>query len=147
MCHGSCKRIHYNAQVVHCSQIVSSKNNLGKPTNTLVPCWMPKPLPPRNQCTGWFTPALQEWWRDYSKRDSKVPLKRCWALYNNVMLERIQLQKGNQSITAKRDSPHRRGAPRICEPASSKRITKSTCLRGLEIGTDPIALAWYIKLT
>ena len=21
-------------------------------THTLVPCWMPKPLPPRNQCTG-----------------------------------------------------------------------------------------------
>ena len=26
---------------------------MGKPTHTLVPCWMPKPLPPRNQCTGW----------------------------------------------------------------------------------------------
>ena len=24
----------------------------------LVPCWMPKPLPPRNQCTGCFAPAL-----------------------------------------------------------------------------------------
>ena len=24
--------------------------DLGEPTHTLVPCWMPKPLPPRNQC-------------------------------------------------------------------------------------------------
>ena len=30
---------------------------LGEPNHTLVPCWMPKPLPPRNQCTGWFTLA------------------------------------------------------------------------------------------
>ena len=30
---------------------------MGKPTHTLVPCWMPKPLPPRNQCTGWFALA------------------------------------------------------------------------------------------
>ena len=32
--------------------------DFGEPTHTLVPCWMPKPLPPRNQCTGWFAPAL-----------------------------------------------------------------------------------------
>ena len=32
--------------------------DLGEPTHTLVPCWMPKPLPPRNQCAGWFAPAL-----------------------------------------------------------------------------------------
>ena len=25
---------------------------------TLVPCWMPEPLPPRNQCTGCFAPTL-----------------------------------------------------------------------------------------
>ena len=31
--------------------------DLGKPTRTLVSCWMPKPLPPRNQCTGWFAPT------------------------------------------------------------------------------------------
>ena len=31
--------------------------DLGKPTQTLVPCWMPKPLLLRNQCTGWFAPA------------------------------------------------------------------------------------------
>ena len=37
------------------------KRGLGKPTHTLVPCWMPKPLPPRNQCTGWFAPACKRW--------------------------------------------------------------------------------------
>ena len=31
--------------------------DLGEPTHTLVPCWMPKPLPPRHQCTGWFAPT------------------------------------------------------------------------------------------
>ena len=31
--------------------------DLGEPTHTLVPCWMPKPLPPRNQCKGWLAPA------------------------------------------------------------------------------------------
>ena len=30
---------------------------LGEPIHTLVPCWMPKPLPPRNKCTGCFAPA------------------------------------------------------------------------------------------
>ena len=30
--------------------------NLGEPTHTLVPCWMPKPLPRRNECTGCFAP-------------------------------------------------------------------------------------------
>ena len=33
--------------------------DLGERTHTLVSCWMPKPLPPKNQCTGWFTPALE----------------------------------------------------------------------------------------
>ena len=32
--------------------------DLGKPTHRLVPCWIPKPSPPRNQCTGWFTPNV-----------------------------------------------------------------------------------------
>ena len=31
----------------------------GKPTHALVPCWMPKPLPPRNQCTDQFAPAMK----------------------------------------------------------------------------------------
>jgi len=41
---------------------------LGEPTHTFVLCWMPKPLPPRNRCTGWFTPAGDKvgggyiWW-------------------------------------------------------------------------------------
>jgi hypothetical protein len=33
--------------------------DLGEPTHILVPCWMSKPLPPRNQCMGWFAPALE----------------------------------------------------------------------------------------
>ena len=36
-----------------------TKGNLGKPTHTLLACWMPKPLPPRNQCTGWFAPTRE----------------------------------------------------------------------------------------
>ena len=32
-------------------------NVLGEPTQTLVLCWMPKPLPPRNQCTTCFVPT------------------------------------------------------------------------------------------
>lgn len=32
-------------------------DDLGEPTHTLVPCWMPEPLPPRNQCTSCFAPA------------------------------------------------------------------------------------------
>ena len=31
---------------------------LGEPTHTLIPCWMPKSLLQRNQCTGWFAPNL-----------------------------------------------------------------------------------------
>ena len=32
--------------------------NLGKLIQTLVPCWMPKSLLPRNQYTGWFATTL-----------------------------------------------------------------------------------------
>ena len=32
--------------------------DLGKPTHTLVPCWMLKPLPSRNQCTICFALVL-----------------------------------------------------------------------------------------
>jgi hypothetical protein len=35
--------------------------DLGKPTHTLVSCSMPKPLPARNQCTGWFAPVACMW--------------------------------------------------------------------------------------
>jgi hypothetical protein len=31
--------------------------DLGEPTHTLIPCWMHKSLPQRNQCMGWFAPA------------------------------------------------------------------------------------------
>ena len=30
-----------------------------EPTHTLVPCWMPKTLSPRNECTGCFAPAVK----------------------------------------------------------------------------------------
>jgi hypothetical protein len=39
-------------------QVVLINMDLGEPTHTLVPCWMPKPLPPRNQYTGWFAPTI-----------------------------------------------------------------------------------------
>ena len=31
--------------------------DLGEPTQTLVPCWMPKHLPSRNECTGCYAPT------------------------------------------------------------------------------------------
>ena len=31
--------------------------DLGELSHTLVPYWMPKPLPPRNECTGCFAPV------------------------------------------------------------------------------------------
>ena len=34
--------------------------DLGEPTHTFVSCWIPKPLSPRNHCTGWFVPAVFE---------------------------------------------------------------------------------------
>ena len=34
-----------------------TRSRLGEQTHTLVPCWMPKPLPPRNQCACWFAPT------------------------------------------------------------------------------------------
>ena len=46
----------FNYHVV--KQILTrAQGELSEPTHTLVPCWMPKPLPPRNQCTGCFAPA------------------------------------------------------------------------------------------
>ena len=38
----------------------SYPKDLGEPTRTLVPCWMPKPLPPKNQCTDWFAQPTQK---------------------------------------------------------------------------------------
>ena len=45
-------------------------NDLGKPTHTLVPCGMPKPLPPRNQCSGSFAPTHSK----SSPNDKMLPL-------------------------------------------------------------------------
>ena len=41
----------YSYDLNTCTRLFMTRD-LGKPTHTLVPCWMPKPLPPRNQCTG-----------------------------------------------------------------------------------------------
>ena len=46
----------------------SSMKDFGEPTHTLIPCWMPRPLPPRNQCTCWFAPASMK--RVHKKFDS-----------------------------------------------------------------------------
>jgi hypothetical protein len=40
--------------------LVPNEEDLGVPTHTLVPCWTPKPLPPRNQCTGWYAPTNED---------------------------------------------------------------------------------------
>ena len=32
--------------------------DLGEPTHILVPCWLPKPLPPRNECMGCFVAGV-----------------------------------------------------------------------------------------
>ena len=29
-----------------------------EPTHTLIPCWLPKPLLPKNECTGWVCPSI-----------------------------------------------------------------------------------------
>ena len=39
-----------------------SEADLGEPTYTLFPCWMPKPFPPRNECMHCFAPAARPTW-------------------------------------------------------------------------------------
>ena len=52
------------------------KDDLDKPTHTLGPCWMPKPLPSGNQCTGWFAPAPEHGMRwDNSRCHCKITPK------------------------------------------------------------------------
>ena len=48
------KKLHPNTKVPNKRDTLV---DLGEPTHILVSCWMPKPLPPRNQCTGCFTPT------------------------------------------------------------------------------------------
>ena len=45
--------------------MVSLKYDLGEQTHAFDSCWMPKPVPPRNQYTGWFAPALKHLMMDY----------------------------------------------------------------------------------
>ena len=35
--------------------------DLGEPTHTHVPCWVPKPLPPRIECMGCLAPTISRW--------------------------------------------------------------------------------------
>ena len=44
-------------QPIHLFLVECLNLYLGELTHTLVPCWTPKPLPLRNQCTSWFAPA------------------------------------------------------------------------------------------
>lgn len=37
--------------------MATTLHDLGKPNHTCVPCWMPKPLTPRNECIGCFAPT------------------------------------------------------------------------------------------
>ena len=55
--------------------------DLGKPTHTLVPCWMPKPLPPRNQCTGWFALACN---REDGFQFIRTPSKGTTNIYTHT---------------------------------------------------------------
>ena len=67
ICYGRSTRLLFAEKCLHC---VRRRCAWGKgpahvcwriwanqPIRTLVPCWMPKPLSPRNQCTGCFTSA------------------------------------------------------------------------------------------
>ena len=75
------KLVYQLFEVTGCRQAVSfttygrlglyPKKDLGDLTHTLVPCWMSTPLPPRNQCMGWFTLAV------YWKRLWKYPHRTC----------------------------------------------------------------------
>ena len=51
-----------------------------EPTHTLVPCRMPKPLPPRNQCTGCFAPAGLA--RDWVWKPICIAGWLCGPMYN-----------------------------------------------------------------
>ena len=81
MCHSQLKSNVVQAQGFY--QCVCE--DLGEPTHTLVPCWMPKPLPPRNQCTGWFAPTVRE---DVSKCIS-LQLKRVTKSLTESCLRRL----------------------------------------------------------
>ena len=59
---------------VHCVYL-----DLSKPTYALVPCWMPKPSPIRNECTGWF--ALVIYLLSNDMLDSFCPIPKCLATH------------------------------------------------------------------
>ena len=47
--------------VKHTRWCTFEAHDLGEPTHPLVPCWMRKPLPPRNECMGWFVSTKDSW--------------------------------------------------------------------------------------
>lgn len=69
--------------------------DLGEPTHTLIPCGMPKPLPPRNQCTGWFAPALCYTCHEYST-EQLVHVIHHWRELQNPRDLRPQKQSHEQ---------------------------------------------------
>ena len=69
--------------------------DLGEPTHTLIPCGMPKQLPPRNQCTGWFAPALCCTCHEYST-EQLVHVIHHWRELQNPRDLRPQKQSHEQ---------------------------------------------------
>ena len=68
------------------TQCTDHCHDLSEPFHTLIPCWTPKPLPPRNQCMGWFAPTA---------------LPFSWARHNffvAAMLVRLKVCRGAFSV-------------------------------------------------
>jgi hypothetical protein len=76
--------------------------DLGKPTYTLIPWWILKPLPPRNQCTGWFVPTYNtlglqiaskqspcEIWRFKYYQADEICRQPCYAQPDIVAVSRL----------------------------------------------------------
>ena len=57
---------------------------MGEPTHTLVHRWMPKPLPPRKQCMGWYAPTQLS---HYTARMQQSP-SRIGANQPNTLIHR-----------------------------------------------------------
>ena len=64
--------------------------DLGEPNHTLNPCWMPKPLPPRNQCTCCFAPThgVFEW----------KQMRNLGLGWNNPYIDTLEAFWANQPI-------------------------------------------------
>ena len=63
--------------------------DLGKPTHTPIPCWMPKPLPPRNECMCWFAQAGRlrgPWCKEPLSTKDHMSHKVCWCYLICIVL-------------------------------------------------------------